>query len=144
MFMTRIHYSSPTRAKLSTQLKSQYKGTKFDMESAQPLMASFIKHGVIIDQTALAKLMASQPDLSAVKDFALGAVKSAQLSDEARKELEDVVNGLKGKEGGGGVDEGVVLREGNVFIDDIHAFKASLIPSKAARPLEPLGSVAKL
>ena len=144
MYMERIHYSSPVRSKLSTHMKSQYKGIKFDLESARPLMEQFAKHSIIVDPASLGKLLSSQPDLQTVKDFANNLVKSAELSPEAREELSGVVDSLKGKEGGGGDDADVRLSEGNVFIEDIHAFKAGLIPSKAARPVQPLGSLAKL
>lgn len=151
LLMDRIHYSSTTRAKFSTHLKSQYKGIKFDLSSAQPLIEAFTKHGVAVDQAALQKLMASQPDLSSVKDFASAAVSTAKdLVEEAKKELGEVIGALKGKESGGeteqpnGVDGGVKVRESNVYIDDIFKFKAGLVPSKAAYPVEPLQPIAKL
>jgi insulysin len=145
LLMTYLHPSSANRAKLSTHMISQYKGIKFDMSSAQPLIEAFTKHAVVIDQAALQKLMATQPDLQSVKDFALAGIKSAEhLSEDAQKELQSVVDALKGIEGGKKDDEAVKLSEGNVFIEDIHAFKAGLISSKAAMPLEPFGQVAKL
>lgn len=146
--MTHIHYSSPTRAKLSTHLKSQYKGIKFDLTSATPLIEAFTKHNVSVDQAALQKLMGTQPDLNTVKEFAAAAVKAASsLAEEAKKELEGVIEGLKGKEAGENENAGAKewkVRESNVYIEDIHKFKAGLIPSKAAYPVEPLQPSAKL
>ena len=146
--MTHIHPSSPTRAKLSTHLKSQYSGTKFDLDSATPLVEAFTKHAVVVDQAGLQGLMASQPDLDAVKTFAKKAIEATtNLAEEAKAELAKVVAGLKGKQvnanganGANGEVEG--QREGkNVYIKDIHTFKAGLLPSRAPIPLEPLSVV---
>jgi insulysin len=155
VLMNHLHPSSPTRAKLSVHLKAHAKaGIKFDMESAQPLIEAFTKHTILVDQMALHGLMATQPDLDAVKAFAREAVKvTPGVSEEAKVELEATIEALKGKEtapaNGANGDanangEVAKLREGNVYIEDIHAFKAGLIPSKAPLPLEPLGPVAKL
>jgi insulysin len=143
--MTHIHPSSPTRAKLSTHLKSQYSGTKFDLDSATPLVEAFTKHAVVVDQAGLQGLMASQPDLDAVKTFAKKAIEATtNLAEEAKAELAKVVAGLKGKQvnanGANGEVEG--QKEGkNVYIKDIHTFKAGLLPSRAPVPLEPLSVV---
>ena len=142
-----IHTSSPTRAKLSTHMRSQYQGIKFDASSAAPLVEAFNTHNVSVDNEALQKLMSSKPDLMAVKEFAAAAVSKAEgLSADARIELGTMIEGLKGSEAGIKTDEEkmATLRPGNVFIEDIHAFKADLIPSRAALPLEPLKSVARL
>ena len=145
---TYIHPSSATRSKLSTHMRSTNTGgsIKFDVASAQPLIEAFTKHSIVVDQMALQKLMTSNPDLQAVKDFAKAGISAVKdLTEQVRKELEGVVEGLKGKEAAKkeGEDE-VKLREGNVYIEDIHKFKAELRPSRAALPLEPLGPVAKL
>lgn len=145
--MTYLHTSSPTRAKLSTHLKSQYKGIKFDVSAAASLVQAFTKHNVSVDNEALQKLMGSQPDLQAVKDFASAAVGKAEgLSREAKAELETMTEGLQGTAAGAKTEDELAakLRPGNVYIEDIHAFKAGLIPSKAAVPLEPIKAVAKL
>ena len=145
--MTRIHPSSSTRSKLSTHLRSQYKGIKFDPSSAAPLVESFTKHGIAIDPAALQGLMATQPDLAKVKEFANSAVSaSPNLTGEAKAELATVIDGLRGK----GSDEksaeklSARVRPGNVWIEDIHSFKAGLIPSKAAVPMEPIRALVKL
>lgn len=147
---TYIHPSSPTRSKLSTHMRSTNTGggIKFDVASAQPLIEAFTKHGVVVDQMALQKLMTSNPELQAVKDFAQAGIEAAKdLTAEIREGLGAVVDALKGKdsaEGQQAAEKEVKLREGNVFIEDIHSFKAGLRPSRAALPLEPLGPVAKL
>ena len=152
VLMKYIHPSSPTRAKLSVHLKAQAQaagGVKFDIESAQPLIAAFTQHTIVVDQAALQGLMMSQPDLDAVKAFARQAVAATPgVTDDAKKELETMIDALKGKEpapANGDVNGAPAeLRKGNVYIEDIHAFKAGLIPSQAALPIEPLGPVAKL
>lgn len=147
LLMTHIHTSSTTRAKFSTHLKSQYKGIKFDMQAAGSLVEAFTKHNINVDTAALQKLMGSQPDLQTVKDFATAAVSKAEgLGEAAKVELEAMIAGLKGSEAGvkSAEEQAVKLRPGNVYIQDIHAFKASLTPSSAAMPLEPLKAVAKL
>lgn len=147
-FLDRIHPSSTTRSKLSTHLVSTYSGVKFDMAAAQPLMAAFTQHGVPIDQAAIGQLLASKPDLQQVKDFAIAAVASSPLAEEAKGQLKAMINGLKGTEAkaddGAPNGDGVNIRPSNVYIDDIDAFKAGLVPSKAAMPVAPLTALAKL
>ncbi|WWD20389.1 hypothetical protein CI109_104865 [Kwoniella shandongensis] len=147
VLMTYIHPSSPKRSKLSVQLKSQYSGIKFDSAAAQPLVESFVKAGITVDQAAIQKLLSSNPDLEAVKSFAVGVIDAAEnVSEEVKKGLKETVDGLKGIASGEGAGQGeeVKVKEGNVFIEDIHAFKAGLRPGKAAVPAEPLQVLAKL
>lgn len=146
LFLDKIHPSSPNRSKLSTHLVSTYSGVKFDMAAAQPLMGEFTKHGVPIDQSAIGALLASKPDLQQVKDFAIGAIDKAPLGDEIKSQLKTTIEGLKGTSANGDAapTDGVSIRESNVYIEDIDAFKAGLIPSKAAMPVAPLTELAKL
>lgn len=151
-FLDKIHYSSPTRSKLSTHLVSTYTGVKFDPAAAQPLMMAFMQHGVPVDQAAIGTLLASKPDLQQVKDFALAAIdQAAALASEAKEQLKAMVNGLSGTEStatananGETASTGVNIRPSNIYIDDIDAFKAGLVPSKAAMPVAPLAALAKL
>ncbi|KAK8849760.1 hypothetical protein IAR55_005095 [Kwoniella newhampshirensis] len=145
VLMTYIHPSSPKRAKLSIQLKSQYKGIKFDSAAAQPLIESFVKAGIAVDQASIQKLLSSNPDIESVKKFALGVIDSAEnVSEDTRQALKESVEGLKGTSAGASEEEEVKVKEGNVFIEDIHSFKAGLRPSKAAVPVESLKVLAKL
>ncbi|ORY34641.1 putative A-factor processing enzyme [Naematelia encephala] len=142
---TSIHTSSSSRTKISVHMKSQYQGIKFDVSAAQPLIEAFTTHKVPIDNDALQALMSSQPDLDRVKEFARAAVNAVQgLAQDAKTNLENIVDGLKGVQGGGDQGVKVNVRESNVWIQDINAFKAGLVPSKAAQPLEPLKLAAKL
>lgn len=141
----RILPGAPNRAKLSTHIKSQYSGVKFDPASAQPLMMAFMKHSVVVDQAALGQLMATGPDLDKVKGFAKAAVDKAEnLSAEARTELQEMVAGLKGIEVKQEANGEAKVGEGNVYIEDVLAFKAGLKASGVARPLEPIGDKARL
>ena len=75
----------------------------FDAESAQPLIEAFTKYGVDVDQASVQALLANAPPLKDVKAFANSAITQAVaggLSDEGKKELEELVAGLKEKEGG--------------------------------------------
>lgn len=76
------------------------------------------------------------------------AVQASDANDEAKKELKVVIDGLKGtvagEPNGDGVDAEVKLKEGNVYIEDLDRFKAGLIPSRAAMPVEPLSVLARL
>nr|XP_019043437.1 insulysin [Kwoniella bestiolae CBS 10118]OCF22367.1 insulysin [Kwoniella bestiolae CBS 10118] len=141
-----ITTKSSQRSKLSVHLKSQYKGIKFDPSSAGPLVENFMKAGITVDQSSIATLLATNPSLDTVKQFAVGVIDSAtNLDEETKKGLKSVVENLKGSEEKGveGQEEGV--RESNVYIGDILEFKAGLIPSKAATPVEPIKlSAAKL
>jgi insulysin len=116
-------------------MKSQFKGAKFDPASAAAILEAFGKHGVQVDQAALTQLAATKPELKVVKDYANGLIDKAGVSAEAITELKALIDGLEPAQA---ADPEAKLREGNVVIDDIHAFKASLTPAKAAVPLEPL------
>jgi len=147
LLMTYVHTTSNTRAKFSTHLKSQSKSAKSDSSAGSALVEALKKRNVSFDDGALQNLIASKFDLQAVKDFASTAWKKAEhLSAEAKTELESMISGLAGTEAGTKSEEEATakLRSGNVYIDEIHAFKAGLIPSKAAIPLEPLKAVARL
>ncbi|ORX37612.1 Metalloenzyme, LuxS/M16 peptidase-like protein [Kockovaella imperatae] len=141
MFNRYIHPSSSSRSKLSVHMRSTFKGTVLDPESASPLLEAFTKHSIPIDMNAVQALLASSPSLKDVKAFAESAIqKSVQggsLGPEAADELGALVSDLREKEGGI-KDDGVNVRPNNVFIDNIHRFKAGLIPSRAAYPVEPL------
>jgi insulysin len=144
---TYIHTSSPTRSKLSVHMRSQYKGVKFDPASAAQLVEAFTKHSIPVDQSALTALIASAPDLDKVKAFAIGAVKAAEgLGKEAQEEVTSLIEGLQGKESGVKTEEerNAKVRAGNVWIEDMQLFKAGLVPSKAAVPMEPIKQAAKL
>jgi hypothetical protein len=112
------------------------------MASAQPLMEAFIKNGIVVDQAAIGTLLSSKPDLSKVQDFARSTVDAASTGEAVKKELKEMIEGLKGVEGG--EESGVALRKNNVVIEDLERFKASLAPSRAAMPIEPLEIAAKL
>lgn len=108
-------------------------------------MGAFVQHGVEIDQGAIATLLASKPDLKQVRDFAFGLVDKAPIGDDAKTTIKEMINGLKGAESAPAQDvEGVAVRSSNVYIDDLDTFKAGLIPSKAAMPVQPLTALAKL
>jgi insulysin len=145
-FLDKIHPTSTNRSKLSTHLVSSYSGVKFDMAAAQPMMGEFIKHGVPIDQSAIGALLAAKPDLQQVKDFAIGAIDKSPLGDDIKGQLKTMIDGLKGTSASGdsAPADGVTIRESNVYIEDIDAFKAGLVPSKAAMPVAPLTALAKL
>jgi insulysin len=57
-----------------------------------------------------------------------------------------LIEGLQGKESGVKSEEerNAKVREGNVWIEDVQLFKAGLVPSKAAVPMEPIKQAAKL
>ncbi|WVQ66403.1 uncharacterized protein L199_004583 [Kwoniella botswanensis] len=139
LYSKHITTNSNDRSKLSVHLKSQYKGIKFDASSAGPLIENFMKAGITVDQSSIAQLLATNPTLEVVKQFAIGVIDNASnVDDEAKKTLKGVVDNLKGSEDKQveGQEEGV--RESNVYIKDILQFKAGLIPSKAAVPVEPI------
>lgn len=142
---TSIAPSAPKRAKLSTHVKSQYVGVKFDTASAQPLVEGFMKHSVQVDQAALGSLMATSPDLDKVKAFARAAVlKTVDLAEGAKEELGLMIESLKGKVVENSTSSEEELTENNIWVDDIVGFKRGLKGSQAARALEPIGGKAKL
>ncbi|KAL1412548.1 metalloprotease [Vanrija albida] len=139
LFMTTVHPSSATRRKFSTHMVSQHKGdvVKFDVASGPAVLAAFGKHNVDVDQAAAGALLQTSPSLAAVKEFVNKAIDGAVgLSAEATTELRAVADNLKGVEPAATAE--VKLKDGNVEVKDISAFKAGLTPSKAALPVEPL------
>ena len=141
LISTYIQTSSPSRAKLSTHLRSTAQSDdtpRFDPESAGPLVSAFTTHGLAVDPTQIQELMSSNPFLSDVKSFAIGAIDNATVDEAGRTELRAAVDQLKAKDKPVTNGDEVTLRDVNVVIDDIHKFKAGLIPSRAPIPLEPL------
>lgn len=137
-----MHYASSTRSKFSIHLKSQYQGVKFDPAKAGPLVQAFVTKGVPVSQEKLGALMASSPDLPKLQAFARECLAEAkELSEEDRKELEAGIEALgaaveTSPANGNGTAEVVKLREGNVAVEDIGAFKAGLTSSTAAVPVK--------
>ncbi|WVR07976.1 hypothetical protein IAU60_005019 [Kwoniella sp. DSM 27419] len=145
--------SSPTRSKVSVHLKSQMSGNKalkFDLASAGSLVENFAKAGIAVDQSAVQQLLSTGPSLETVKKFAVGVIDAAEtVADEVKQQLKAVVASLQGApeatpavEGQEPAEQGV--RKSNIYVEDLIAFKAGLIPSKAAFPVEPLKTLAKL
>ncbi|WWC92904.1 uncharacterized protein L201_007866 [Kwoniella dendrophila CBS 6074] len=134
-----ITTDSDKRSKLSIHLKSQYKGIKFNPQSAGPLVESFIKAGLVIDQSTITQLLASNPTLDQVKSFAIEQIDKSDISSESKIQLKQVANELKGQEEEVQTEgQEQSIRKSNIYIKDINEFKASLIPSKAATPVEPI------
>ncbi|WWC73601.1 uncharacterized protein I206_107573 [Kwoniella pini CBS 10737] len=143
--------SSDKRSKLSVHLKSQYKGVKFDPTSLTPIIQEFVKNGIQIEQKDINELLTKNPTLSQIKEFAIGVIENSnEITDEQKSTLKSLVDNLKGKgEDSKLVEEGKEdegqLKSSNQFIENINEFKATLIPSKAAIPVEPIHSnLAKL
>ncbi|WRT69793.1 uncharacterized protein IL334_006784 [Kwoniella shivajii] len=152
LFTKYITTESKERSKLSIHLKSQYKGLKFDPSSAGPLIENFLKAGITIDQSSISKLLSSNPTLDIVKSFAISAIHNSPVTDEVKSQLKETVSNLKGSstddkavaENQDQIKEEGGIRKSNVYIEDINQFKAGLIPSRAAIPVEPIKSLAKL
>lgn len=143
LYSTYVKPSSDKRAKISVHMRSQYKGVKFDAAAATPLVGAFAENNVAVDMAALGALMQKSPTLDQVKAFAKSALSQAEgLESGKRAELEAMIDAL---EGSGEISEAdkAELRPENVFIEDITSFKATLLPSKGALPVEPL-TLAKL
>lgn len=146
LYLSSIDPASPARRKLAVHLRSQVKpGTKasLDPAAAQALLVAFGKHGVPVDQAAIGALMATKPGPEQLQALATQAVQAASVSEEAEAELNALIAALGAEPNGNGSANGTEeaapqLAAGNVYIDDVHKFKALLIPNKAAVPLEPL------
>lgn len=145
LYARAIDPSSDARRKLSVHLRSQItpgSSASVDPAAAQALVAAFGKHGVPVDQGALGALLATNPDAAALAEFATKAVEAATVSPDAATELKGMIDALAKPESNGAnngdASEQPQLQKGNVYIDDVHRFKAGLIPNKAAVPLEPL------
>jgi insulysin len=134
--MTRVHYNSPIRKKLSIHMRSTYKGVKFDPARATPLIQAFMGKQVPVNQEELGALLATSPGLPEIQKFARDCLLQAtHLSKEDQETLNkqvDALDTVKVAEG----EKDAKLREDNVIIDDIIQFKAGLRPSKAANPVQ--------
>lgn len=143
LYTANIQTTSAQRAKLSVHMRSQYKGVKFDAASAAPLIGAFTENKVAVDAVAFAELMQKAPTLEEVKAFAKAALAQAEgVETGKRAELESMIDALEGSSEVNAADS-AELRSSNVFIKDINEFKATLLPSKGALPVEPL-TLAKL
>ncbi|GMK56588.1 hypothetical protein CspeluHIS016_0304280 [Cutaneotrichosporon spelunceum] len=146
LYLSAIDPSSPSRRKLSVHLRSQVKpGSKssLDPAAAQALIVAFGEHNVPFDHAAIGALMATKPAPEQLQTLAKEAIEAAKVSEEAKVELDGLIAALNAKPNGSDNANGTEevepqLAAGNVYISDVHQFKALLIPNKAAVPLEPL------
>ena len=140
LISTFIHTSSSLRAKFSTHLRSTATPATdtFDPTSTQSLITAFTAKGIPVDPAQLQQLLASNPSLETVKSFALDVIGKSAVSDTDKSELRTAVDELKSRNAQVNGDSDVKLRDINVIVDDLPAFKAGLIPSRAPTPLEPL------
>lgn len=138
LFLHKIHHESPSRSKLSIQFQSQYSGVKFDTAKAMPLVQAFMGKNVEVSTEDLQQLLASSPTLDQVQQFARKCLDAAShLSESERKELDDgvVALGEATSSDEAGQSQEVTVRTSNKQITDVEAFKASLVPSRAAAPV---------
>ena len=135
LFMSRIHYNSPIRKKLSIHMRSTYQGVKFDPARATPIIQAFMAKQVPVSQEDLGALLATAPGLSEIQKFARECLAQAtHLSEEDKIALDKQVADLDTAKVAVGERE-AKLREENVIIDDIVHFKAGLRPSRAPVPV---------
>ena len=148
LFMTHIHPSSPTRAKLSIHMDSQAPPPAdatiaFDpTTAATSLVEALAAKSVTLPEDKLTLLLESDPapGPEEIRAFAREYVNAAttELSEADRTALEELIAAV----GEADVDPKKVqearVRSSNVVIEDIIAFKAGLLCSAAARPLEKL------
>jgi hypothetical protein len=112
-------------------MRSTYKGVKFDPARAGPLVEAFMIKQVPVDQAAVGALLASSPGVADIQKFARDCLAQADhLSEEDRHALDKQVADLDTVNANVS-DKDAKLREGNVVIDNIVEFKATLLPSKA-------------
>jgi insulysin len=135
LFMSRIHYNSPIRKKLSIHMRSTYQGVKFDPARATPIIQAFTAKQVPVSQEDMGALLATLPGLPEIQKFARDCLAQAtHLSEEDKVALDKQVADLDTAKAAPGEKE-AKLREGNVVIDDIVQFKAGLRPSRAPVPV---------
>lgn len=133
LFMAHIHPSSPLRKKLSVHLDSQYQGVKFDPQRAMPMIQAFLAKEIPVSQQKFFALMATQPGVSDVQAFARECLAEAlALPQPDRTELQAMVDDLGGMVTVLGDELTAKVRETNVTITDIAAFKAGLDMSPPA------------
>ncbi|QRV87985.1 insulysin [Ceratobasidium sp. AG-Ba] len=127
-----IHYSSPTRRKLSIHLTSQKKPpTKFSVEASEALLQILKKEGVPVEEDQYRKLSAAQPPLESVVGFwtnQLGGHKSAT-------DILARIPEISAQHPVQGVEMDAVFPAGATRIGDPAVFKASLTASKAPTPV---------
>ncbi|KAJ9094236.1 hypothetical protein QFC21_006062 [Naganishia friedmannii] len=147
LFMTHIHPSSTTRAKLSIHMDSQAPPpadatAAFDpTTAATSLVEALAAKSVTLPEDKLTLLLESEPapGPEEIRAFAREYLSAAtELPEEDRTSLEELIAAV----GEADVDPKKVqearVRSSNVVIEDIIAFKAGLLCSAAARPLEKL------
>lgn len=134
VFMRYIHPSSTTRRKLSIHMDSQVKPADDLMTRATKLMETLVAKDVVVNEEELKALLATKPEVSAVQAFAKECIAKSSTKEEDRPSLDALVDALAEPS----KETTARVRESNVFVEDIVAWKASLQASAAARPVEAL------
>lgn len=132
--MRYIHPSSPTRRKLSIHMDSQIKPTEDPVARAKALMESLAGKSVPVPEEEWQQLLTLQPSVEAVQAFARECIKASEVKEEEKTSLDALVSALAEPPR----ETTARVRESNLFIEDVVAWKASLQCSAAARPIEAL------
>lgn len=156
-FKQYIDPASPTRRKLSVHIKTQHVGPVFDPMVATTFLSELAQLGVPLPEEELAQLIASDRvpalQIDDVVAFARAAVSAASspnskeageaaapvLAEGVAEETEKKIEALKA---GVAVEhkKEATLREGNILIEDIRAWKAGLTTTEPAKPVVDLST----
>ncbi|KAG8745619.1 Insulinase (Peptidase M16) [Ceratobasidium sp. 414] len=132
LFNEHIHYSSPTRRKLSVHLISQKKvPTKFSVEASEALLQVLKEEGVPVEEDQYRQLSAAQPPLEAVLEF---WTKQLEGHKSATSILDRIPH-ISTQHPVEGAEVELGFPVGATPIRDITLFKAGLSASKAPTPV---------
>ncbi|CAO1620783.1 unnamed protein product [Sympodiomycopsis kandeliae] len=148
LFMKYIHPSSPTRSKLSVHIQSQVKPKIFSTQAAQAfkqvLSSQESTAALVNDQAPGAKeawemLLKGTTSVESVKDFIKDTI-GAAAQDGQLEQVNALVDSLAQQHPAQDVasntpESDALLSKDAIEVDDVTAFKAGLVPSKAAVPV---------
>ncbi|KAG8725587.1 Insulinase (Peptidase M16) [Ceratobasidium sp. 395] len=129
-----IHYSSPTRRKLSVHLTSQKETpAKFSVEASEALLQVLKDEGVPVEEDQYRQLSAAQPPLETVLEFWTKHLTDHKSSTSILARIPDI----SARHPVEAVEVEPSFPVGATRIHDVALFKASLTASKAPTPINP-------
>lgn len=143
LFLTRIHQSSPTRAKISVHLLSQkVKPKKISLAAMEAFESTALEQGFLVDGEKWREELTGdgEPLLAQFVKYWLDTLSRDTPALEKVPQILAALPGLMEKFPAEGDYQGK-LKEGVTFIEDAQAFKASLRVSDPPSPLVEWGDL---
>jgi insulysin len=141
LFNSRIHPSSPKRAKLAVHLHSQKPRPKKVSSAASQAFEALVQGAGVATVNGEHTLGTDQPSMLDYLKHWHGVLMEGGMAPERVKELLTKVPGLVEQYPAEGDDDDSVVIKGATYIKDVKAFQASLELSEPGRPLVEWGDL---